>query len=131
MPCVARPAAMVTACCSQMPTSMSRCGNSLNSGSRPVPPGIAAVIATVRSSLFRISRTVSAKTDVYCGAVAVSLLCVHVHEHRSVAEVARLREDALDGEQIVAVHRTEIREAELFEQEVRDKQRLEAVEDAA
>ena len=63
--------------------------------------------------------------------VAVALLRVHVHEHRAVAKIARLREDAFDREQVVAVDGTEVGEAELLEQEVRDKQRLEAVEDAA
>jgi hypothetical protein len=55
-----------------MPTSITRCGNSPTSGSSPVPPGIAAVMATVRSSAFRISRIVSAKTAVYCGAAALA-----------------------------------------------------------
>src|SRR5438552_14565315 len=40
-------------------------GNSLKSPCRPVPPGIAAVIATARSSALRISRTESANTAVY------------------------------------------------------------------
>src|SRR6185503_12976029 len=53
---------------------------------------------------------------VFGRSVAVSLLRVYVHEYRPIAEVPRLREDALDGEEIVAVHRTEVREPELFEQ---------------
>ena len=38
------------ACCSAMPTSKVRCGNALPKMSMPVPPGIAAVIATILSS---------------------------------------------------------------------------------
>src|SRR5439155_1349205 len=44
-----------------------RVGNSLNRACIPVPPGMAAVMATARGSALRISRTVSAKTAVYCG----------------------------------------------------------------
>ena len=55
----ARPAAKVTACCSAMPTSKVRSGNSLPNRSSPVPDGIAAVMATIlssfRASLIRLS----------------------------------------------------------------------------
>ena len=40
------PAAEVTACCSAMPTSMSRPGKRSPKGSRPVESGMAAVMAT-------------------------------------------------------------------------------------
>ena len=40
------PAAEVTACCSAMPTSMSRPGKRSPNGSRPVESGMAAVMAT-------------------------------------------------------------------------------------
>ena len=49
-PRVARPAANVTACCSAMPTSKVRVGNSLANRSSPVPEGMAAVTATILSS---------------------------------------------------------------------------------
>ncbi len=49
-PRVARPAAKVTACCSAMPTSKQRSGKRLREQSRPVPDGIAAVMATIASS---------------------------------------------------------------------------------
>jgi len=50
MPSVAMPAAKVTACCSAMPTSKLRRGNFLAKASSPVPEGIAAFTATIRSS---------------------------------------------------------------------------------
>ena len=50
MPARARPAAMLTACCSAMPTSKKRSGYALAKPVRPVPPAIAAVMATTRSS---------------------------------------------------------------------------------
>ena len=43
----ARPAAEVMACCSAMPTSKKRSGNSAPNLSRPVGPAMAAVIATM------------------------------------------------------------------------------------
>ena len=45
-PAIAMPAADVTACCSAMPTSTMRSGKRSSNGSRPVEPGIAAVMAT-------------------------------------------------------------------------------------
>ena len=45
------PAANVTPCCSAMPTSKVRLGNALPNRSMPVPDGIAAVMATILSSL--------------------------------------------------------------------------------
>ena len=47
---MAMPAAEVTACCSAMPTSTNRSGKRASKGSRPVGPGIAAVMATIRGS---------------------------------------------------------------------------------
>ena len=47
---MAMPAAAVTACCSAMPTSTNRSGNRASNGSRPVGPGMAAVMATIRRS---------------------------------------------------------------------------------
>ena len=58
------PAAKRTACCSQMPTSNVRSGNLFAKRSSPVPSGIAAVIATIRSSFAASSASVSAKTAV-------------------------------------------------------------------
>ena len=67
MPSTARPAAKVTACCSAIPTSYVRLGKRLPKRSTPVPPGIAAVIATTERSLAAMSMSVSAKTEVYDG----------------------------------------------------------------
>ena len=47
MPSLARPAAKVTACCSAMPTSKQRSGKRSANMSRPVPDGMAAVMATI------------------------------------------------------------------------------------
>ena len=49
-PAMAMPAAAVTACCSAIPTSMKRSGKRAWKGSRPVGPGMAAVMATIRGS---------------------------------------------------------------------------------
>ena len=68
MPSTARPAAKVTACCSAIPTSYVRFGKRLPKRSTPVPPGIAAVIATTERSLAAMSMSVSAKMAVYEGA---------------------------------------------------------------
>ena len=50
-PAMAMPAAAVTACCSAMPTSRKRSGNSAWKGSSPVGPGMAAVMATTSGRL--------------------------------------------------------------------------------
>jgi len=64
MPAKARPAAEATACCSAIPTSMTRAGNSSLIGPRPTGCSIAAVMAT-RSSRWRASfSTSSENTDV-------------------------------------------------------------------
>jgi len=65
------------------------------------------------------------------GSVPMTLLRLHVHEDRAVAEVAGLLEKALHREEIVSVDRTEVGEAKLLEEQVRDEQRLEAGEDPA
>ena len=62
MPLVARPAANVTACCSAIPTSKVRLGNSFSKMSNPVPEGIAAVIATIFLSFFACLIKAFAKT---------------------------------------------------------------------
>ena len=49
------PAALVTACCSAIPTSIVRSGNSLSKAASPVGPIIAAVIATISSRSRAIS----------------------------------------------------------------------------
>src|SRR6516165_2445918 len=71
MPSAARPAAKHTACCSAMPTSKHRSGNLSPNRFRPVPDGIAAVIATMRSSFSASAISDLAKTVVYCGAFGV------------------------------------------------------------
>ena len=55
---------------------------------------------------------------------------MYVHEHRTVAEVPRLLQDALHREEVVPIDRSEIREAELLKEQVRDEEGLEAGEEA-
>ena len=61
---MAMPAAAVTACCSAMPTSRNRSGNSAWNGSRPVGPGIAAVMATTSGRWRAASRMARVKASV-------------------------------------------------------------------
>ena len=61
----------------------------------------------------------------------MTLLGVHVHEHRTVVEIAGLLQHALERVEIVSVHRTEVGEPELLEQEVRDEDRLQRIEEPA
>ena len=63
--------------------------------------------------------------------VPVALLRVDVHEDRPIAEVAGLPQHAFDRFEVVAVHRAEVREAELLEQDVRDEDRLQRREQPA
>src|SRR3989442_13080498 len=63
--------------------------------------------------------------------VPVALLGLYLNEDRTVGEVAGLLEEALHREEIVAIDRAEVREAELLEEQVRDEQRLQAREDPA
>ena len=78
MPSVARPAAKVTPCCSAMPTSKQRSGKAWPKRLSPVPDGIAAVMATMRSSCFASSMSALAKTFWYDGATDFALLCTPV-----------------------------------------------------
>jgi len=64
IPWVAIPPQNVTACSSAMPTSNVRSGCTLANLSRPVPSGIAAVMATIFGSRLASSINVSAKTAV-------------------------------------------------------------------
>ena len=64
----AKPAALVVACCSAIPTSNARFGNFSANLSKPVGPSIAAVIATISSRLAPISQISSEKTLVQLGA---------------------------------------------------------------
>ena len=75
MPSAAMPAANVTACCSAMPTSKVRVGKRLAKRSSPVPPGIAAVIATTRASASASAISASANTRVYDGGPGGGLTC--------------------------------------------------------
>ena len=75
MPSVAMPAAKVTACCSAMPTSNVRSGKRLAKRSRPVPVGMAAVMATMAGSASASAISASAKTRVYCGGPGGALAC--------------------------------------------------------
>ena len=72
---MAKPAANVTACCSAIPTSKVLLGNSLRKISRPVPSGIAAVIATILLSFLACWTKVLANTLVYDGNLLVLLTC--------------------------------------------------------
>jgi len=63
-PSVAMPAAKVTACCSAIAVSNVRVGNSFITLLSPVPSGIAAVSATMRSSSFIKSIVACANTAV-------------------------------------------------------------------
>ena len=111
-PAMAMPAAAVTACCSAMPTSTKRSGKRSWNGSRPVEPGMAAVMATTsgRSSASLMSASVNAcvydglplarsragggvehaavvqalLVVVLGGRVAPALLGEHVHDDRPV-----------------------------------------------
>src|SRR5215469_5520745 len=78
MPSAASPAAKVTACCSAMPTSKQRFGNFSPKRFSPVPDGIAAVIATMRSSASASLINDLANTDVYEGVVDFDLTCAPV-----------------------------------------------------
>ena len=64
-------------------------------------------------------------------SVAVPLLRLHVDEDGALGEIASLLEDSLDREEIVAVDGTEVREAELLEEDVRNEKRLQAGENSA
>ena len=71
-PAMAMPAAAVTACCSAIPTSVKRSGKRASNGSRPVGPGMAAVMATIRGSASarRSSERVKASVNVVTGSSA-------------------------------------------------------------
>ena len=60
-PPIATPVASATACCSAIPTSTKRSGNSSWNRLRPVPVGIPAVIATIRRSSRAAAMTSCAK----------------------------------------------------------------------
>ncbi|MNW04208.1 hypothetical protein D3C71_2002650 [compost metagenome] len=64
---MAKPAQKVAACCSAMPTSIMRSGKRAWNFSRPEPPGIAGVTATIRLSASASSIRVLPKTSVYMG----------------------------------------------------------------
>jgi len=70
--------AKVTACCSAIPTSKVRFGNLSPNRLSPVPEGIAAVIAMMRSSFSASLISDLAKTVVYCGAFGVDFACAPV-----------------------------------------------------
>ena len=67
-PSNARPAVKVTACCSQIPTSKKRSGYKAANWLKPVPSGIAAVMATILSSSSASFTMVCPKILVYEGA---------------------------------------------------------------
>ena len=64
MPPIARPVANATECCSAMPTSNIRSGNSAWNLDMPVPVGMPAVIPTIRRSVLASSISSAAKTAV-------------------------------------------------------------------
>ena len=65
IPCVAIPAASVTACCSAMPTSMHWSGKDSIIFTKPLPVGIAGVMATIFLFFRASSRSVVPKTSWY------------------------------------------------------------------
>ena len=73
---MAIPAAVVTACCSAMPTSKNRSGKRSWKGSSPVGPGMAAVMATTwgwrSASCSRASVKASLYSDPVREAVGVA-----------------------------------------------------------
>ena len=77
-PSAAKPPQKVTACCSAMPTSKQRLGNSFSNRSSPVPDGIAAVTATILASLRASLIRLSPNTLVYCGAPPFDFACAPV-----------------------------------------------------
>jgi hypothetical protein len=66
------PAALVTACCSAMPTSTTRSGWRCAKRCSPTGMSMAAVIPTTSSRSLPISAISSAKTSVHVGPDAVS-----------------------------------------------------------
>ena len=74
-PSVAKPAANVTACCSAIPTSKHRSGNLFWKKLRPVPPPIAAWIATILSSTSASLIRDSTKYRVYGRVEDLDLNC--------------------------------------------------------
>ncbi len=64
MPPIASPVANVMACCSAIPTSKNRSGNSAWNRDSPVPVGMPAVIPTIRRSVRARSISSAAKTAV-------------------------------------------------------------------
>ena len=69
IPAIARPAAKVTACCSQMPTSKNRSGNSFAKFRSPVDEAIAAVIAQTSGRLAAELISASPNMSVYVSSV--------------------------------------------------------------
>ena len=72
IPAYASPAALVTACCSAMPTSIVLSGKFCANLSKPVGPSIAAVIATTLELSRPMCVISSEKTLVHDGAEAFS-----------------------------------------------------------
>lgn len=70
IPCIAIAAAIVAACCSAIPTSNMRSGNSFAKPSSFEPTGIAGVMATTRSSSRAIRCTVPLTRPLHEGAAA-------------------------------------------------------------
>ncbi len=69
---MAMPVAAVTACCSAMPTSIKRSGKRSPNGSRPVEPGMAAVMATTSGRVSASLMMASEKAPVYEGGPPVA-----------------------------------------------------------
>ena len=63
-PPIASPVANVIACCSAMPTSKKRSGNSAWNFDSPVPVGMPAVMPTIRRSALASSMSSAANTAV-------------------------------------------------------------------
>src|SRR5437016_2652802 len=93
MPAIASPAANVTACCSQMPTSKKRSGNSLAKFSNPVDDAIAAVIA--QTSGRRTAELISASQQ--ARDVVLDALVARIHP-----QLRQMASQTADGRRVRA-----------------------------
>src|SRR5487761_1140631 len=137
MPASARPAANVTACCSQMPTSKKRSGNSLAKLRSPVDDAIAAVMATTSGRLVAAVIRASPNTSVYVSSVdrgrlvsdgrpvPMSLLGDHVHNCWGTQTLGP-REHLFERDLVMAVDDPRVLDAESFKNRRWLKELLEA-----
>ena len=148
------PAQKVTACCSAMPTSKQRLGKRSPKSWSPVPSGIAAVTATMRSSALGLADqrlredlgvgsgafegffccapvTTSnfatpwyLSADASAGGIALALPRQRVDQHRPARPRLHRAQDADQLLDVVAVDRPDVGEAELLEERAADRHAL-------